>query len=228
MIMQEVCPRYFFAGLAFLPLLFGTSAQAGYLSETGMIQVVSPPVSLTVGSFQSNSDIRTFIEKQDFVLATSVKVDDTASGTFTSKASLVDGTIAAGTSVDSYFFHSDTVSGSQVYTGSVTFTTAILGVMVLAKSLDATDALLGHVGTTYPTGDGGRDLELDPTHDFFTLSADKKTLTFQFDTHGNVDEVRVLTAPSAVPEPSSIALLGLGTIILTGASLRRRMVAMVA
>jgi PEP-CTERM motif len=228
MITRKTYRRFFFGVPAMLLLLFGTSARAGYLSETGMIQVVSAPPSLTTGSFQSDSDIRTFVEQQQFVLTSSVSVDDTATGTFTSNASLVGGTIAAGTSLGSYFFHSDPVSASQVYSGSVTFTTAILGVIVLSDSLSATDSQLGHQGTTYPTGDSGRGLELSTTQDFFTLSSDRKTLTFQFNTHDNVDEVRVLTAPTAVPEPSSLALLGLGTLILTGASFRRRLAARVA
>ena len=217
--------RSFFGVPAILLLLFGTSARAGYLSETGMIKVVAPPPSVVLGAFQSDSDIQTFIEQQRLVLTSSVKVDDTASGTFTSDASLVSGTIAANTSVDSYFFHSDPVSANQIFSGSVTFTTAILGVIVLSDSLSATDSLLGHPGTTYPTGDGGRGLELSTTQDFFTLSADKKTLTFQFNTHENVDEVRVLTAPTTVPEPSSLALLGLGTLVLTGVASRRRLAA---
>ena len=195
-------------------LLVGTSAQAGYQDVTGMVQVVSPPPSLLLGSYQSDSSVRTFLERQQFTLASDVRVDNTATGTFASNNALVSGTIAAGTSVDSYFFHSEPVNPSQFYTGSVTFTTAILGVIVLSTSLDASDAQLGVPGTTYPTGLIARGLELIPTGDSFTISADRKTLTFALNTRIVVDELRVLTAPSAVPEPVSAVLLGTGSLIL--------------
>ena len=221
MFRHETHRRSLIVGPIALLLMCGTSAWAGYQGETGMIQVIAPPLSVKPGALQSDTAIRTFVEHQRLVLGTSVAVDDTASGTFTSNAALVAGTVAAGTSVDSYFFHSDPVSANQIFNGSVTFTTAILGVIVLSDSLSATDSQLGFPTTAYPTNDGGRGLELSTTEDFFTLSADKRTLTFQFNTHGNVDEVRVLTAPT-VPEPASAVLLGLGALVLTGVASRRQ------
>ena len=221
MLRQETHLRFLIGGSIALLLMCGTSARAGYLSESGMIQIIAPPPSVTLGSLQSDTEIRTFVEQQRLVLTKSVTVDDTASGTFTSNAQLVGGTIAAGTSVDSYFFHSDPVSASMMYEGTVTFTTAILGVIVLSDSLSATDSQLGFPTTTYPTGDSDRGLELSTTEDSFTLSADKQTLTFSFNTHGNVDEVRVLTAPTPVPEPASVVLLSLGALVLTAVARRQ-------
>ena len=226
MLTRELHRRFVIGAPAVLLLMFGASARAGYLSETGMIQVVTPPPSVKVGAFQSDSFIRTFAENQSLTLATSVSVNDTASGTFKSNASLVAGTVLAGTSVDSYFFHSDPASGNKIYDGSVTFSTAILGVILLNATLDATDAQLGHAGTKYPFGND-RGLELSATEDNFTLSADKRTLIFHFSTHSSVDEVRVLTA-ATVPEPTSVAMLGLGLVILTGVARRNRRAATAA
>ena len=186
------------------------AARADYASMTGAIELISPPASLKPNQVQNDQFINTFAEHHELTLASAVNVDDTAAGTFNKVSSLVAGTIAAGTVVDSYIFHSDTTKSSTVYEGSVTFSSAILGVIVLSSSLNATDAQLGDSGTIYPTGDSGRGLELSKTQDFFTLSADLKTLTFHFDTHGNVDEVRVLTVGTPVPEPAAAVLLGLG------------------
>jgi hypothetical protein len=213
--------RRLFAACATL-LCWGTMTRANYASETGMIQIISPPPSVKQGELMSDTVINTFAEHHELTLTSNVQVDDTKAGTFTNDASLVGGTIASGTKVDSYLFTSNPTSPSVTYDASVTFSSAILGVIVLSNSLDLTDTQLGHAGTKYPNGDGGRGLELARDQDFFTLSADLKTLTFHFFTHGNVDEVRVITA-ATVPEPFSSALLGLGGFGLLGiARLRRK------
>jgi hypothetical protein len=199
-----------------------TAARADYSSETGAVAIIAPPPSVLRNALQNDLVINTFAEHQDFTLTSSVHVDNTAAGTFQSDGSLVPGTIAAGTEVDSYFFHSDTTKSSTTYEATVTFTTPILGVVVLSNSLDATDAQLGAPGTTYPTGDRGRGLELSKQQDFFTISPDHLTITLHFDTHNNVDEIRVLTAPTAVPEPAAAALLGLGGLGAAGSAWFRR------
>ncbi len=203
-------------------LAWGGVARADYAAESGMIQIISPPPSVKPNKLPNDLVINTFAEHRDFTLATAVNVDDTAEGTFKNEASLVAGTIAAGTEVDSYFFHTDTTSPPTTYVASVTFSTPILGVIVLSASLSATDDPLGAPGTKYPGGDKSRGLELSRTQDFFTLSADLKTLTLHFNTHDNVDEIRVLTAPTPVPEPAAAALLGLGGIAALGVARHRR------
>ena len=77
---------------------------------------------------------------------------------------------------------------------------------MLSSTLSASDALLGAPGTKYPTGDSDRGLELDRSQDYLTLTvlSDGETkITVHFYTHGNVDQIRILTA---VPEPSSLVI----------------------
>jgi hypothetical protein len=185
------------------------TATADIIGTTGAIDIISPPPSVKPGHLTSNTDIFTFQEQSRLSLPTSVAVDITSAGTYESVASLTPGTIAAGTLVQSYFLHTDTASGSQMYDGSVTFSTPILGVMVLSATLSNSDSTLGASGTTYPTGDSERGLELSADQDHVTLSSDLSTLTVHFFTHGNVDEVRILTA-APVPEPSSLLVAGCG------------------
>jgi hypothetical protein len=212
--------------LVVLALLLGTgaSSRAGYSSETGAVQVIAAPPSVQPGALMSNTFVQTFVEHQSLTLTSSVHVDDTAAGTFTSPASLVGGSIASGSQVDSYFFHSDPTAKAETYTGSVTFTSDIIGVIVLSHSLNLTDAQLGAVGTSYPTGVSNRGLELGTTSDkdSFTLSADLKTLTFSLHTSSAIDEIRVLTEPTAVPEPASALLLGLAIPGVLGLARLRR------
>jgi hypothetical protein len=195
--------------------LFAGSATAGITGTTGQIDLLSTPPASLVPPHDPTSDtsIFTFNERTGLVLPSSVSVDITSAGTYQSNASLTSGTVAAGTDVDSYFLHTDPASGSSMYDGSVTFSTPILGVIVLSHTLDLSDSVLGAPGTTYPTGNADRGLELSANQDFVTLSNNMETLTVHFFTHGDIDEVRVITA--AVPEPSSIVLAACGILFLT-------------
>jgi hypothetical protein len=181
------------------------TAEAGIISTTGAIDVLtSPPLSLKLGGLTSNTELFTFQESSNLTLSQNIPVDVTTAGTYQSKGSLTPGTISAGTEVDSYFLHSQPVNQPQVYFGSITFSSPILGLIVTGLGLDTTDALLRAAGTTYPTGNVGRGLELSPTEDYVSPSSDLKTLSVHFTTHDDIDEVRVITA--AVPEPSSLIL----------------------
>jgi hypothetical protein len=196
------------------------TATADIIGTTGAIDIISSPPSVKPGQLTSNTNIFTFQEQSRLSLPTSVAVDITSAGTYASNASLTPGTIAAGTLVQSYFLHTDTASGSQMFDGSVTFSTPILGVMVLSATLSNSDSTLGAPGTTYPTNDSQRGLELSSDQDHVTLSSDLTTLTVHFFTHGNVDEVRILTA-APVPEPTSLLVAACGVIAFPMAFRRR-------
>jgi hypothetical protein len=187
-------------------------ARAGIISTSGAIDVLpSPPASVRLGALLSNTTIFTFAEQVDVALSAPIQVDITQAGTYQSTASLTPGIIPMGTMVDSYFLHSDPANPHKQYDGSVTFDTPILGVIVIADTLKASDPILGAPGTLYPILAIGRGLELSADQDHVTLSSDLKTLTVHFFTHFNVDQVRIITAAS-VPEPASVLLLSLGLL----------------
>jgi len=186
------------------------------LGVTGDIDALATaPPSVKLGHLTSNTDIFAFTEHTGLTLPSDVAVNITAPGTYDSTASLTPGTVAAGTVVDSYLLHADTASGSHMFDGTVTFSAPILGVLVLSHALNVSDPILGAPGTAYPTGDSERGLELKPDQDFVSLSSDMRTLTVHYFTHGNIDELRVLTA--VTPEPSSLVIAGGGMLFLTAA-----------
>lgn len=193
------------------------SAYAQIVSTSGQVTfLAAPPASVVEEALESNTTAYIFQEHANFVLPSNVGVDASLPGTYTNAGSLTPATLPAGTAVQSYFLHSDTVDEHRhEYIGTITFAQPILGVQVLKQTLNAYDPLLGAPGTLYPTT-GARGLEFgNPDH--FSISADGKTLWFRFNTFGWVDQMRILTA---VPEPGSMLALGAGLASLL--KLRRR------
>jgi hypothetical protein len=218
-VQAHVTQRLFSIGAFVASCLWAGPATAGIVSVTGQIDLLSsPPASVKSGQLQSNADIFAFNEHTSVTLSSALSVDITTPGTYTTDASLTPGTIKVGTAVESDFLHADPVNNNSMFDGSVTFSTPILGVIVLSATLSNSDAQLGATGTAYPTGDADRGLELTSGQDFVTLSSDLKTLTVHFFTHGNVDEVRIITA---VPEPSGFVLAACGIVVLAAARAAR-------
>jgi hypothetical protein len=228
--------RWLFVGTLFAAqMMVLTPARAGILSVSGDVEQIAAPSSVVSGAIESSTLVRVFLERQNFTLADALEVDFTAPGHYDQIPELPvpSPTIAAGTRVDSYFFHADPAGGSgQTYDGSVTFTTDILGVILFNPDnnpkLRETDLLLGHPATTYPpAGNDTRDIEFDGS-DEITLSADRRTLTFHLVTLPSpMDQLRVITAesvdaPVGVPEPASLSLAILSLFLGAGVGWRRR------
>jgi len=209
---------------------WGGSTVTSYSGNIGFIN--TPPSSLVPGAIENNLKALLFMEDSDLSFASAITVDATAPGVYKSKASLTPGSIAAGTLVSGAYIHADPVTSGTTFTGSVTFNTDILGLIVTTNDLFASDSLLGVPGTNYGSSTTPRGLELSPTQDYFSISANLRTLTFTLKTWGYTDDIRILTAgtfagttgaQSPVPEPGTLALIGLGmSLIAVGARRRRR------
>lgn len=186
------------------------TASGAITGVTGMTTWLgTPPVSCVPGALTGGT-VFTWDEQQN-VPTSGVFVDMTNNPGVSS--SPIPGVIAG--AFDSHFLHLEDYSGVGPFSGSVTFSGNIIGVIFVNLTLDATDALFGAGGTTYPTGYPFRGLN---TQSSFGISGN--TLKFTLNALSPVPEVvqiRVLTHP--VPTPASAALLGLGGLV---AARRRR------
>jgi PEP-CTERM motif len=160
-----------------------------------------PPNSVGDDNFQS-PNLFGFDEDQNILLTAPLTPD-------------VGSTIPAGTIVASHYIFFDPGPSQQVI-GTVDFDSDVLGIETSTANLGATD-FLADTGVNY----------LDPTErgleagDSVTISGPEQIL---FDTFASSpgDYVRVLTAfspggastPPAVPEPSSLVLMGSGLVAL--------------
>lgn len=191
-----------------MTLALVTQVLAGIVGTTGDVVNVDggpTPSSVLLGVAESDTQVKFFTEQGGVTLAAPINVDVKSPGTFhfDGDAPYDPGTVAAGTTVDSYFLHFDRTSTSGVgrLTGSISFNCPIVGVIALTDQLNASDAALGRVGTTYPTFLAAkRGLELEEE---ITLSVDRLTLSFTFEIQSSatsgpgdptLDQVRVLTS----------------------------------
>jgi hypothetical protein len=199
------------------------SALAGIVSTTGAVEVVSPPADVRLSAFENDSVVRVFAERQGHTLATNLAADITVPGTSPLPAdptnlNLSPGTLPSGTVVDSFYLHFDPPGISDRLEGSLIFDRDVLGLMTLANALTGSHVELGVAGTIYGSG------PLEHSHpefpDFVTLSDDRRTVSFSINAGMGHDSIRIVT--SAVPEPGTALLLGLGGAALLAACRRQR------
>jgi hypothetical protein len=224
------------------------SANAGIVSHSPNVEIISPPASVELGQLESDDKVRVFKESTR-TLATALSVDGILAGTYPSIGCASCASIAAGTLVSSFLFHTDPVGASTVavpYSASVTFDTDILGViyesfafkfnenfqLVEANTLLSSDPVLGSLTTTYPrafTSDSSsRGFELGvcgvDTADCVTVSEDRRTVLLNWSTSQFSDQLRVIVSgeePVSVPLPTTAALLGFGLVGI-GAARRKQ------
>ena len=171
---------------------------------SGQVAVISAPTTVAVGKLEDNKNAKFFSEQSNITLTNQVTVDASRVGTYsasgvggsTLESTFKPATILAGTKVNSYYLHADKVGALTTfnqYKGSITFSESILGVVTTRNNLNASDRL-GSITTLYPKS--GRELDATDTvnRDSFTISQDRKTLSFTLLTANYSDDIRIITS----------------------------------
>lgn len=192
--------------LAALLIVASLPNVAGALIGTvsGQIIKISPPPSAATGVLTHPTSMFAWDERQNVTLASPLRVDIVNAGTYDQASDLVNGTIATGTIVDSHLVHSDKPAGSGVNerTGTLTFPTNILGVVVASSNKFQDSDILGAPGTILPGGGENRGLELGGQGDIVILP-DLRTIQISTNVFGSTDEVRILTRHNSPPVVSA-------------------------
>ena len=199
-------------GAFFVVVLAAGRAGATPISVTGAVDPISAPADARLNTvLESNTLAPFFTEVTNSLLLGNLTVDFNAPGTYNANP-VSTNTIAAGTRVDSYYLVTDPIgsdpANTRSFSGSITFNTDILGAIVLDPEFASSNGVVGHPGTLYSPN--GVQLELG-SPDAFTISADRRTLSFNFTSNTAADNVRIITATS-VPEPASILLVASGLV----------------
>lgn len=209
----------------------GIQAQAGIVgTPTGSVAQTAAPPSVRDQAIRSDTEISLFVERQGVFLPQALNFNVTAPTTAPAATTLgtTPGVLPAGTHVDSYFIHLQSLTGTPevpvLLSGSITFDREVLGIAIFNIQLNQSDTILGLPGTLYPTG-GERELDISiggivgvGGNDNITLSEDRRTVTLNFGNIGGGDQLRIVTA--SVPEPSTWALMV--AAVMTVCFLRRR------
>lgn len=187
----------------------GPHAQASITGVTGSTTWLgSPPLGCGVGQL-TGPTAKTWNEQQN--LSVSLLSADMVNNPGTSGGA-VPGTVSG--LVSSHFIHWEGTIGSPAVAGSVVFNQPIIGVIFKPANLNATDALLGAIPTTYPTGYPFRGLNAVSS---FTIMGN--ALKYKFLSNSVATELVQLRVITQAPTPGGAAVLGLGGALV---GLRRR------
>ena len=159
----------------------------------GSVAQISGPTDVRIGALSSDTNTRLFNESLGVTLSSALTVDFNAPGNYSTPPTGTLPVIAAGTAVNSYYLVADAVNPPRTYTGTITFERDVLGVIVLNTGFAASNTVLGRPGTLYAST--GIEYELGPLQqDNFSLSADRRTITFLVQTLTAADNMRIITA----------------------------------
>lgn len=121
---------------------------------TGAVRFVyPPPKSIAAGDYESESEIRVFLERQNVSFPTATAVTLTQPGHYTSFATSRDW-LPSGLKLDSYLLHFDPLGNSfgraaVSVEGLATFDRQIVAVITRGDQLAATDAFCASPATNY-------------------------------------------------------------------------------
>lgn len=169
-------------------------------SVTGPITKIAAPASIQIGALSSTTTMYAFDEQQGVTLQQALRVDLSRQGTYESPITTSVADLPAGTVVDSHYVSSDRPSGTTgTLTGTLTFSSDILGIVTTAGKLVNSD-YLGAPGTSYPGGVTSRGLEFGIANDGIVWTS-TRTITFRAQTSSQFDQIRVLTAHTDFTPP---------------------------
>lgn len=182
-------------------LLSPTVLRADITSHGGAVQVLgSPPATVVGGAFESNTAIHVFRERTMMLLVADARLSISAPGVYNdANPDNTPYTVPKGTRVNSYYAHFDKVGGNGTFVavdGSVTFSEAIIGVIIESGLLNSTHGLFGAASTKYPT-DSSQGIELRNDPNVISLSADRHTLTMHLAVTCCSDTLRIITGDIA-------------------------------
>jgi len=204
----------------------------GVESAVGQISPIARPTSIAQSNNAANptsSDNMVFFfqEAEALVLQQDLPLDITRPGVYgedpdnaanfgVHSSEGVPGVVPAGSIINSYYLHYDSLTSGPTNDGSITFDEfqEILGIIVETDTLKATD-FIGGLGSLQ----GPRLAPGESSPDILTLGDDGHTISFNLLNGGsNVDQIRIVT--TLVPEPATLSLLAFGAL---GLLARRRL-----
>ena len=158
-------------------------------------------VDLTNDAFADPGRIFVFAESQQLLLNNSLSVDwlrdvDQTAVTYGGPTQPIGGLIPASAVITSHILHFDTEQMQPAtLTGTATFNSEILGVILDSGKLNASDSEIGISGIGYPTS-GGRGWEIGGKTGTFSISADGRTICVVGLVEEQLDQMRIITASS--------------------------------
>lgn len=219
------------AFLAIAIIVSDAEVNAAVSSTAGSVAQIPPPASVVLSALEHDTAARLFLEREAFLLPTTLSVDVTQPGPVDEAVQLTPGLVYAGTNVNSYLLHADPIGNGipiKHYEGAITFNMRILGVIVNAVPLNQSDPVVGSLTTLYIPrnpdsgfeGPGYPNRSL-PVRDTLAISTDMRTLSFYLRVESRLDQIRIITA--AVPEPGSLVLgITAAIFVAAGRGYRRR------
>jgi hypothetical protein len=183
-------------------------------ATTGQVLAISAPPTVELQQLESDTSLYLFAERMQTQLPTSLRVDVSQPRAYSQTPSLTPFVIPRGTMVNSYYGHFDRIGAPSTFQqvrGTITFAAPVLGVAFGDDTLRASD-FLGLPGTAYPQSGRGFDHFDSVNPDYFSLSTDRRTITFNLQTGPVSDDFRVLTGAPApmnvvgVPRNGAVAL----------------------
>lgn len=176
----------------------GSGTGAGEsLSAEGEVEVLRDRPRSVVPNDGPESDSVMYLvpEKKGYELKAPLAIDARTPDTLDGSGQLIEDSLAAGTTVDSYLLHFDKAgSGTRDVRrqGTLTLPAPLVGLMTRGKTLDATDGRLGAEAVTYPELGTYRSTEVGETNDTVVIGPEGRTLKLDLTTNGSADHLRIL------------------------------------